>query len=388
LFSDVFSSDIPAYTTLQNWILQYGVHELSKPIQKRNDWIFILDHTIEFSTQKCLLVLGISMEKFMSNKCIICHEDVYILRLSITVKTDGIQIFNLLDTIVKEVGIPKQIISDHGSDIMKGVRLLCGKYQNIVNSYDITHKCAILLKHILGWDIKWNQFVRNIQETKRKILNTDLAFLAPPKPREKSRWLNLDRYVDWAEKVLVYTENSKNNNDLTKNDKKELMKKLEKYFSWITTYKDRMLEWRQILTVLTVAKCEVKHNGLQQKTLYRFQNKINDIQIDYPRVKSLIAELECFLYNETSTIPSTENWLGTSDIIESIFGKYKNFSARTAMKGIGKTILTIPVFTSTITVEKIKIALESVSIHKLNKWLIENVGESLFAKRKNAFNNN
>jgi hypothetical protein len=271
---------------------------------------------------------------------------------------------------------------------MKGVRLLCGKYQSIVNSYDITHKCAILLKHILGWDIKWNQFVRNVQETKRKILNTDLAFLAPPKPREKSRWLNLDRYVDWAEKVLVYTENSKNNNDLTKNDKKELMKKLEKYFSWITTYKDRMLEWRQILTVLTVAKCEVKHNGLQQKTLYRFRNKINDIQIDYPRVKSLIAELECFLYNETSTIPSTENWLGTSEIIESIFGKYKNFSARTAMKGIGKTILTIPVFTSTITVEKIKIALESVSIHKLNKWLIENVGESLFAKRKNAFNNN
>ena len=60
LFSDVFSSDIPAYTTIQNWILQYGVHELSKPIQKRNDWIFILDHTIEFSSQKCLLVLGIS----------------------------------------------------------------------------------------------------------------------------------------------------------------------------------------------------------------------------------------------------------------------------------------------------------------------------------------
>ena len=41
-------------------------------------------------------------------------------------------------------------------------------------------------------------------ETKRSLLHTILGFLAPPKPSDKSRWLNLDSYLDWAEKVLCF----------------------------------------------------------------------------------------------------------------------------------------------------------------------------------------
>ena len=44
----------------------------------------------------------------------------------------------------------------------------------------------------------------------------------------------------------------------------------------------------------------------------------------------------------------SEPMLGCSDIIESIIGKYKSFSAKTPMKEIGKTVLTIPVFTTDI----------------------------------------
>ncbi len=137
--------------------------------------------------------------------------------------------------------------------------------------------------------------------------------------------------------------------------------------------------------MLTIAKNEIKHNGLQQKTLDNFHRIISDIPIEFSRVKLLVSELDHFFYKETINIPKQEFWLGSSDIIESIFGKYKNFSARTAMKGIGKIILTIPVFTSRITVNKVKKALESVSIKRLNRWLYENIGKSLFAKRKHAF---
>jgi hypothetical protein len=46
-----------------------------------------------------------------------------------------------------------------------------------------------------------------------------------------------------------------------------------------------------------------------------------------------------------------EMYLGTSDIIESVFGKYKSFAAKTPIRDIGKTILTIPVLSVEVTTE-------------------------------------
>jgi len=31
------------------------------------------------------------------------------------------------------------------------------------------------------------------------VLQTELGHLAPPKPSDKARWLNLDAYATWAE---------------------------------------------------------------------------------------------------------------------------------------------------------------------------------------------
>ena len=76
---------------------------------------------------------------------------------------------------------------------------------------------------------------------------------------------------------------------------------------------------------------------------------------------------------------------GCSDIIESVLGKYKTFSGKSPMKEVGKAVLTMPVFTSNIDLEEVKMAMESVSTEDVKKWLDKNIGESLFSKRKKAF---
>ena len=78
-------------------------------------------------------------------------------------------------------------------------------------------------------------------------------------------------------------------------------------------------------------------------------------------------------------------FLGCSDIIESAFAKYKNFSGKSPMKEIGKAILTIPIFTSKINYAEVKVAMETVSANDVMKWQEKNIGSSLFAKRKEAY---
>ena len=55
------------------------------------------------------------------------------------------------------------------------------------------------------------------------------------------------------------------------------------------------------------------------------------------------------------------------------------------MKEVGKAVLTIPIFTSTVDHNEVKIAMESISSKDLKIWLDKNVGTSLFARRKQAF---
>ena len=51
--------------------------------QGRDDWIFILDHSIEFGKKQCLLVLAISLAEFRRNKCGIRHRDVEVMAVDI-----------------------------------------------------------------------------------------------------------------------------------------------------------------------------------------------------------------------------------------------------------------------------------------------------------------
>ena len=57
------------------------------------------------------------------------------------------------------------------------------------------------------------------------------------------------------------------------------------------------------------------------------------------------------------------------------------------MKGVGKLLLTIPTFTSKLTLEMIKEATETISIQDLTNWIDSIIGKSFFSKRKNALEN-
>ena len=82
---------------------------------------------------------------------------------------------------------------------------------------------------------------------------------------------------------------------------------------------------------------------------------------------------------------NAEKLLITSDIIESSFGKYKNYVNQNPMAGITNLILSLSAFTSTLNEEDIKKALENTIIYDVKEWTKRNIGKTLFQKRKEAF---
>ena len=83
LISEFFKGGFPCHVVIQDWIMRFGLHKLLKPVEWREDWIYMLDHTIEFGVKKCLVVLGVTLEKFRQKQCKLCHQDMEVLAIAI-----------------------------------------------------------------------------------------------------------------------------------------------------------------------------------------------------------------------------------------------------------------------------------------------------------------
>lgn len=387
LFRDVLKDGLPCWTVIQNWILRFGLYKLQQPLSRRNDWVLVIDHTIEFGAKNCLVVLATSLETFRKRDCQLRHQDMEVAAIRVGNCSKGEEIAEVLKELSASMGVPAQIVSDDAGNIKAGIRkfneCLVAEFSETtpIRTYDVTHKAGILLKHLLKDDADWKTFNTRIAETKRKVVHTKYAAYAPNKPRDKSRWLNLDTHVAWAEAVI----NVKGRRGRPTADERTWQKEFDALYGWVHQYRRQVNQWRLWLDVLEVAKCEVKKNGLSEDTAKNFRKRVAKIKSKRTSVRQLKNELVHFFQEETKHCQDEKPWLGTSDIIESVFGKYKVFSAKTPMKEVGKAILTIPVLTSAITPGEVRNAMETISDKALRKWIRDNLGESLFAKRKKVF---
>ena len=74
-----------------------------------------------------------------------------------------------------------------------------------------------------------------------------------------------------------------------------------------------------------------------------------------------------------------------SDIIESIFGKFK-VKAQQTVGGIYQTVLVIALICTNVTTEMIEDILLKTKISDVNNWFNKMMGKTNLAKRRQAFN--
>jgi hypothetical protein len=92
------SCGIPSHEVIQNWVMRYGLYQLKKLPEKRDDWVYILDHSIEFGKKQCLLIIGIPLEKLRRKKCKLRHQDMTVLATDIVESATGQSVTDSLMT--------------------------------------------------------------------------------------------------------------------------------------------------------------------------------------------------------------------------------------------------------------------------------------------------
>ena len=51
----------PSWSTGRLWLLRLGYYKLTRPKDRAEDWVWIVDHTVQLGREKCLIILGVRL---------------------------------------------------------------------------------------------------------------------------------------------------------------------------------------------------------------------------------------------------------------------------------------------------------------------------------------
>jgi hypothetical protein len=374
----------PCAETIRLWLLRVGLFLLRRPLPPCTDWVYLLDLTIQLGQHKCLVILGISLARFRASGYRLDHHDVYVLSVQVLTHCTAETIDKHLTEARQRTGTPLQVVSDHGSDVWAGIRLFRGKYPTVIETYDITHGLAIVLKRYLEPDARWDGFVKGCQRTRQQLQQTAGSFLQPPAWRQKARYLNLEGHLVWANNMLLVLD-AKANATVTEKlgcGAEQGEKWLEEKLGWLSEYQEDVRQWSCFQKVVKCAETEIKHNGLRGSSQRRIQQAMQDDKPVTERERQFLREVMKLVRGEGVKVPARQHYVGSTDVLESLFGKYKELADHGPCREITANVLMIPLFATALTATLLKQALESVHEHDVRLWVEQQLGVSPQKKKR------
>lgn len=378
---------VPHPCTVRQWVLRMGYHKLLQEVEKADDWVYIADYTAQMGNEQCLAILGLRLGALRSeNRYALNHKDVRLLDLSIVNWANGEHFEERLEAAAKRTGPPCQIVTDCCSTMKRGVRLWQEKVRSsAVHTYDISHVTATKLEKLLEHNPQWQQLVSAVNSLQKNIVQTSMSFLAPPSLRKNARYMNLEPLINWSSKILAYAQ--KGDFSLCSNNKGEPTQKniqFHQRFDPVLALQPFLLALQQLFDLIQDLLGDFKNNGLSLSLFQKWQSFHYEMLEDLGQ--SFFKDWMTDLQKQVEVLRQDQCYVASSDIIESLFGHYKNACQTQWLKGMSPSILIIPAFSGTLDQELVHTALEkSPTMDTIHQWFYNQRKEpSFLAKRRLA----
>ncbi len=373
--------EVPSPTSVRSWLLRLGLYQLQRPLEKSGDWVWIIDHTVQIGELKCLIVVGFRLGAWQQKEDRrLSYKDVDLISLFPVRTSTGEIVDEQLEVAVERTGLPTQIISDDGRDLHRGLALFQERHDEVDWIYDIKHKTASLLKRELEGDPVWTAFAQRANQMKRQVQQTELAFSNPPQQRGKARYMNVDTLVAWGMKVLQWLDGPRSTGRELDTDR------VEAKLSWLHEYREPLRRWSEAMQVIETAETLVRREGHHVASEAQFRDRLPQVEAGSlaDRLRGKLLE---FLKEQALHATPGERLPGSSEVLESIIGKYKTLQGERGQFGVTGMLLAIGAFVGRITISSIATAVRTVTAKKLHRWEQDNLGVTIQSQRKQAFPN-
>jgi hypothetical protein len=366
----------PDGATGRSWLMRLGLAALLRPKIVADDWAWLIDHSIQVGTCKCLIILGVRLGDLPEGRAL-GHRDLEPIALVPMIGSTKQAVAACLEQAAGRTGAPRVILDDHGADLHGGVEVFRAAHPGTIEVYAITHKAACLLRARLEGDERWRSYGTAAARAKCEVQQTELACLAPPSQRSKARFMNVGGLVDWGVETLALVDDPARLGPLG-----ITAARVHEKLGWRAGYRAALEEWSGSQAVIDGVSDFVRRRGLYPGAGF-------DLAAAVPAASGgadeLRQELIAFVRGESLKARFGERLPGTTEVVESCFGKLKALEDGQSKSGFTGLVLSLAAMVSTWTAESIGAALEQCRVRDVMDWCRKMLGQSVQSQRKQAY---
>jgi hypothetical protein len=318
---------IPCTQTIINWVNRLSIARIQNCIQLgdpqiENDpsssgFILMIDTSIGLGSGKILAVLSLNINHHIRNEGAPKLQNTNCVAVAVSASWTGEAIADFLQKVIAIIGRPVAYLKDGGKDLAKAVRILSERDCLSLSIDDISHVIANLLKHEYQNHPMFEIFTSACGKVSKKLKQTVLACLAPPKVTMKARFMNLHRLVSWADKLLKHSPTGRA-------PKGSILSKLRASLDQIPKCKAFISRFLRDANPLLECQKILKNKGLSQDSYSECQQQIEAIPARSHVLKGFTNWAEKQLMVAEKLGLEKVGMPICSDSIESLFGVSKH----------------------------------------------------------------
>lgn len=375
----------------QFWLLRLGLYELKRSKEQADDWVWLIDHTIQTGKGKCFLVVGVRLSAWDAKReaalrqtpdesFALAHQDLSAFSIELMESSNAEGVRQQLESLSAKTGItPCALLSDQGADVRRGAELFSQAAERpTVVVFDIAHAVANAIKRQLNGDPAWEQFLSEANHFKTQVRQTSCAFLIPPELKNKARWMNLEPLIAWSRRVAAFLADPQAG--LEKAQANLSVETLQQKLGWITQHAESIAQWSEMMEAARIILKYIRNHGYHREAYEELQLLLSEFQDGPARALSD----ECLNFIRVQSEKSGDRrLLGSSEVLESLIGKGKQIQGPNK-NGYTKSILGMAAAVTDRSIEAIDAALSAVKVADVHGWIQTHLGLSLQAQRQRA----
>ena len=354
----------PSWKTASNWVKHCGLYALKLTHGLKGEYVGVLDASIQIGKEQLLLLLGVKTGA-ASQERPLCIEDVSVMGMEVQSSWTGAAVAGFIqrNMSLRPAVSLSYIICDQGSNLLAALRSLGLPWVS-----DCSHVMMNLAKALFKEDAALSRLCAQVGTLRQQLSLTDWSFVLPPSLRDKDRFLRIFTLVEWMGRIDSYWP--------------MLPASMRARLSFCRGVWLR-LRLSQFYSLLAMTASLLKRRGLSQDSYAEWRTEVSRYRttqhVMTRQATTFIAAMDAYFAAYAERYNQNGALLCCSDIIESIFGRYKN---KGGMKAISADVLSIALYNQPISPQFIQQAMRTVTGPQLQKWQNENICHNKFGLRK------
>ena len=366
---------VPSFVTIRSWVQRVGLAALNEPVERADDWVWMVDHSNQIGPEKVLVVLGIRASQMPPPGTTLSHGDVRLLAVRPGTTWKREDMAAVYAELAEQYGPPRAILADGAVELRDGAKCLKDQRSDTIVLQDFKHKAAIFFKASISKSERFTEFSTLLGRTRAGIQQTELAHLVPPSLKHKARFMNLAAMLEWAATILWLL-----NHPEAEARRLVTPERLEDKLGWLRSFADDLAVWRECQLVINEGIKFVNKQGLFRGAAGQLRAAVGP-DLVHETSRQLADRLIDLVGAAERDLKPEERLPMSTEILESSFGLFKQLERQHSKGGFTSLLVGFGALLKKTTKETVQQALSAVSVNDVTQWVKKNLGETLTSKR-------